>query len=99
MPITRRLLLTTTTLAALATARPAQAQTKWDLPAAYPAANFHSVNLQQFADDRGLLVNFFEHEVWEATFLGDFQRPIVLLFLAHDARSAVHVVELDARGR
>ena len=51
MPITRRLLLTTTTLAALATALPAQAQTKWDLPAAYPAANFHSVNLQQFADD------------------------------------------------
>ena len=29
----------------------AQAQTKWDLPAAYPATNFHSVNLQQFADD------------------------------------------------
>jgi len=28
-----------------------QAQTKWDLPAAYPANNFHSVNLQQFADD------------------------------------------------
>jgi TRAP-type C4-dicarboxylate transport system substrate-binding protein len=29
----------------------APAQTKWDLPAAYPATNFHSVNLQQFADD------------------------------------------------
>lgn len=29
----------------------AQAQTKWDLPAAYPATNFHTVNLQQFADD------------------------------------------------
>jgi TRAP-type C4-dicarboxylate transport system substrate-binding protein len=27
------------------------AQTKWDLPAAYPATNFHTVNLQQFADD------------------------------------------------
>jgi TRAP-type C4-dicarboxylate transport system substrate-binding protein len=27
------------------------AQTKWDLAAAYPATNFHSVNLQQFADD------------------------------------------------
>jgi TRAP-type transport system periplasmic protein len=26
-------------------------QTKWDLPAAYPAGNFHSVNLQAFADD------------------------------------------------
>jgi TRAP-type C4-dicarboxylate transport system substrate-binding protein len=29
----------------------ALAQTKWDLPAAYPATNFHSVNLKQFADD------------------------------------------------
>ena len=28
-----------------------QAQTKWDLPAAYPATNFHSINLQQFADE------------------------------------------------
>ncbi len=28
----------------------AQAQTKWDLPAAYPANNFHTVNIQQFAD-------------------------------------------------
>ncbi len=29
----------------------AHAQTKWDLPAAYPATNFHTVNLQQLADD------------------------------------------------
>lgn len=29
----------------------AQAQTKWDLPAAYPATNFHSVNLATFASD------------------------------------------------
>lgn len=29
----------------------AQAQTKWDLPAAYPATNFHTVNLNQFAAD------------------------------------------------
>ena len=29
----------------------AQAQTKWDLPGAYPATNFHSKNLQLFADD------------------------------------------------
>lgn len=35
--------------AALA-AVPALAQTKWDLPAAYPATNFHTVNLQKFAD-------------------------------------------------
>jgi TRAP-type transport system periplasmic protein len=27
------------------------AQTKWDLPAAYPATNFHSVNLGEFAAD------------------------------------------------
>ena len=27
------------------------AQTKWDLPAAYPAANFHTENLVQFAGD------------------------------------------------
>jgi TRAP-type C4-dicarboxylate transport system substrate-binding protein len=27
------------------------AQTKWDLPAAYPATNFHSENLVQFAND------------------------------------------------
>ncbi len=29
----------------------AQAQTKWDLPAAYPATNFHTENLSQFAAD------------------------------------------------
>ena len=29
----------------------ASAQTKWDLPAAYPATNFHTENLQQFATD------------------------------------------------
>lgn len=29
----------------------AHAQVKWDLPAAYPATNFHTVNLQQFADE------------------------------------------------
>ena len=34
-----------------ATALSAQAQVKWDLPAAYPATNFHTVNLQQFADE------------------------------------------------
>ena len=27
------------------------AQTKWDLPAAYPASNFHTENLEQFAKD------------------------------------------------
>jgi TRAP-type C4-dicarboxylate transport system substrate-binding protein len=36
---------------ASAAALPVCAQTKWDLPAAYPATNFHTENLQQFADD------------------------------------------------
>ena len=30
---------------------PALAQTKWDLPAGYPATNFHTVNLTDFAND------------------------------------------------
>jgi TRAP-type C4-dicarboxylate transport system substrate-binding protein len=29
----------------------ALAQTKWDLPTAYPASNFHTENIQQFAND------------------------------------------------
>jgi TRAP-type C4-dicarboxylate transport system substrate-binding protein len=33
-----------------ALASTAAAQTKWDLPAAYPATNFHTVNMQKFAD-------------------------------------------------
>ena len=37
-------------LAAMVTTA-AFAQTKWDLPAAYPATNFHSENLAQFAAD------------------------------------------------
>jgi TRAP-type C4-dicarboxylate transport system substrate-binding protein len=42
--------LSTAALAA-ALAGPAAAQTKWDLPAAYPATNFHTENLVQFAND------------------------------------------------
>src|ERR1700704_2352191 len=34
-------------------AAPAMAQTKWNLPAAYPADNPHSVNLIAFAKDVG----------------------------------------------
>jgi TRAP-type C4-dicarboxylate transport system substrate-binding protein len=37
--------------AACTLALSAQAQTKWDLPAAYPATNFHTENLVQFAKD------------------------------------------------
>jgi TRAP-type C4-dicarboxylate transport system substrate-binding protein len=36
---------------ALAAVLPVHAQTKWDLPTAYPANNFHTENLQQFAAD------------------------------------------------
>jgi TRAP-type transport system periplasmic protein len=35
----------------LGTTLTAVAQTKWDLPAAYPASNFHTENLTQFAAD------------------------------------------------
>jgi TRAP-type C4-dicarboxylate transport system substrate-binding protein len=34
-----------------AIALPALAQTKWDMPTAYPANNFHTENAQQFAND------------------------------------------------
>ena len=48
MQLFRPLLLAATALALCASA---QAQTKWDLPAAYPATNFHSINLAEFAAD------------------------------------------------
>ena len=47
-PSRRQLLIAT---AALGLVGSAAAQTKWDLPAAYPANNFHTENLTQFADD------------------------------------------------
>ncbi len=37
--------------ASLSLAGTAMAQTKWDLPAAYPAGHFHSVNLANFANE------------------------------------------------
>ncbi|GAC1606758.1 MAG: TRAP transporter substrate-binding protein [Ramlibacter sp.] len=37
--------------AALAFGGTALAQTKWDLPAAYAATNFHTINLERFASD------------------------------------------------
>ena len=33
------------------TALAASAQTKWDMPTGYPAANFHTENINQFAAD------------------------------------------------
>ena len=53
-PSRRLLAFTARALAGLglvAVAAAASAQTKWDLPAAYPATNFHTENLQQFAND------------------------------------------------
>jgi TRAP-type C4-dicarboxylate transport system substrate-binding protein len=39
------------TALALAVAVPAAAQTKWDMPTAYPTNNFHTENIAQFAAD------------------------------------------------
>ena len=47
----RRVFTAVLTTGALSMALPVTAQTKWDLPAAYPATNFHSVNLNTFAAD------------------------------------------------
>ena len=66
--------------AGLAVALPASAQTKWDLPSAYPASNFHTENLQQFAKD-----------VEKATG-GDFRiqlHPNASLFKAPEIKRAV----------
>ena len=43
--------LTLSLAGALLMAAPALAQTKWNLPAAYPADNFHTENLVQFSKD------------------------------------------------
>jgi len=43
--------LMVSTALTLALSSTAMAQTKWDLPAAYPATNFHTENLVQFAND------------------------------------------------
>lgn len=47
----RRAFHFTLAAAALAVSSASFAQTKWDLPSAYPATNFHSVNLATFAAD------------------------------------------------
>ncbi len=47
----RHFSLASLTLALSLSAGTALAQTKWDLAAAYPATNFHSENLVQFAND------------------------------------------------
>ncbi|MFP5466274.1 MAG: TRAP transporter substrate-binding protein [Gammaproteobacteria bacterium] len=45
----RRIFSLSLAATAVALSIPAMAQTKWDLPAAYPATNFHTANLTQFA--------------------------------------------------
>jgi TRAP-type transport system periplasmic protein len=50
-PLLAQALTALAATAALGLTSVAQAQTKWDLPAAYPATNFHTENLVQFAND------------------------------------------------
>ena len=47
----KRRLFSTTAIVLALSATGSFAQTKWDLPAGYPATNFHTVNLQEFAND------------------------------------------------
>ncbi len=51
MTFTRRTIATAMAFAITGMATAVMAQTKWDLPAAYPATNFHSVTLTEFAND------------------------------------------------
>ena len=51
MTLTRRTLATVLAFAFTGLSAGAMAQTKWDPPAAYPATNFHSVTLSEFATD------------------------------------------------
>ena len=51
MTFTRRTIATAMAFAITGMSTTAMAQTKWDLPAAYPATNFHSVTLTEFAND------------------------------------------------
>ncbi len=51
MTLTRRSFASLAVLASAGLAASVHAQTKWDLPAAYPATNFHTENLTQFAAD------------------------------------------------
>jgi TRAP-type C4-dicarboxylate transport system substrate-binding protein len=51
MTAARRLVSLSCLSTALSFAATASAQTKWDLPAAYPTTNFHTENLVQFAGD------------------------------------------------
>ena len=47
----KTLLRSFVTLAAIAVGNIGYAQTTWDMPTGYPASNFHTENIQQFATD------------------------------------------------
>jgi len=51
MKLSRRTVSFAAAFALMVASGAASAQTKWDLPAAYPASNFHTENLVQFAND------------------------------------------------
>ena len=51
MTFTRRAVAMAMAFAITGITTSVMAQTKWDLPAAYPATNFHSVTLTEFAND------------------------------------------------
>jgi len=51
MKLTRHFVRPAAALVLAGAAAAASAQTKWDLPAAYPATNYHTENLVQFAAD------------------------------------------------
>ncbi|MCB2040484.1 MAG: TRAP transporter substrate-binding protein [Rhodoferax sp.] len=51
MILSRRTLATAMAFAIAGVSSTTMAQTKWDLPAGYPATNFHSVTLTEFASD------------------------------------------------
>jgi TRAP-type C4-dicarboxylate transport system substrate-binding protein len=81
-----RILTALLAAAVAALAQPASAQTKWNLPAAYPADNPHSVNLIQFAK-----------EVGDATG-GKLQitvHPAASLFKAPDIKRAVQTGQVQ----
>ena len=51
MKLSRRSVAFAAAFVVMALSGAVSAQTKWDLPAAYPASNFHTENLVQFAND------------------------------------------------
>ena len=50
-PMKFKLALTATAFALAAACGAVSAQTRWDLPTAYPATNYHTENIAQFAKD------------------------------------------------